>query len=47
VRGFVRPSGGPRGLVRRLWRGTMCLVLATVTWGVLQSIVDSMRMGLR
>ncbi len=47
VRGFVRPSGGPKGLARRLWRATMCLVLAVVTWGVLQSIVDSMRVGLR
>ena len=47
IRGFVRPSGGPRGLVRRFWRATVCLVLAAVTWGVLQSIVDSMRAGLR
>ncbi len=47
VRGFVRPSGGPKGLARRIWRATVCLVLAAVTWGVLQSIVDSMRMGLR
>ena len=37
----------PKGLTRRIWRATMCLVLAAVTWGVLQSIVDSMRMGLR
>ena len=47
VRGFVRPSGGPKGIARRLWRATICLALATVTWGVLQSIVDSMRVGLR
>ncbi len=47
VRGFVRPSGGSKGLARRIWRATVCLVLAAVTWGVLQSIVDSMRMGLR
>jgi diadenylate cyclase len=47
IRGFVRPSGGPRGLVRRFWRATVCLVVATVTWGVLQSIVEGMRAGLR
>ena len=47
MRGFLRPSGGPRGLVRRVWRTAICLTLAAVTWGVLQSIVVTMRMGLR
>ena len=47
MRGFVRPSGGPKALARRIWRATMCLVLAAVTWGVLTSIVSSMRVGLR
>jgi len=47
VRGFVRPSGGSKGLARRIWRATMCLVLAAVTWAVLATIVEGMRAGLR
>jgi len=47
IRGFARPSGGSKGLARRIWRATVCLALAAVTWGVLQSLVDNLRMGLR
>ena len=47
IRGFARPSGGSQGLARRIWRATVCLALAAVTWGVLQSLVDNLRMGLR
>ena len=47
MRGLVRPSGGPQAVARRVWRATICLVLAGVTWGVLTAIVASMRTGLR
>ena len=47
IRGFIRPSGGSKGLLRRVWRAVVCLGLATVTWAVLATILEGMRAGLR
>ncbi|MCX6935071.1 MAG: diadenylate cyclase CdaA [Verrucomicrobia bacterium] len=47
VRGFLRPSGGPRALGRRFLRTTICFVLSVIVWGVLGVIVAGMRSGLR
>jgi diadenylate cyclase len=47
IRGFLRPSGGPRALLRRMIRVALCLVTALILWGTLGVIVAGMRAGVR
>ena len=45
LRGFVRPSGGPGALGRRVVRIGICMVLAVGVWGILGVLVAGMRAG--
>jgi diadenylate cyclase len=45
VRGFVRPTAGPKALGRRLVRIGICLGLALVVWGIMGVVVAGMRAG--
>ena len=45
LRGFVRPTGGPGALGRRVVRIGICMVLAVGVWGILGVLVAGMRAG--
>jgi len=45
VRGFVRPTVGPKALGRRLLRIGICMGLAFVVWGIMGLVVAGMRAG--
>jgi hypothetical protein len=45
VRGFVRPTVGPKALGRRLLRIGICLGLALAVWGIMGVVVAGMRAG--